>query len=67
MAQRRASKIATKRLKHLDDGITAVFNAISCDDAVCLLQQHEEQLTEFKSEYFSIHTSLLSPDIECSY
>ena len=60
-------KIATKRLKHVDDGIAAVFDTISNplgDDAVCLLQQYEEQLTEFKSEHSSVHTSLLSYDIE---
>ena len=60
-------KIATKRLKHVDDGIAAVFDAISNplgDDAVCLLQQYQEQLTEFKSEHSSVRTSLLSYDVE---
>ena len=61
-------KIATKRLKHLDKEIVAVFDSVSSlsagDDKICLLQQLQEQLSDFKSELSDIRRSLLSFSVE---
>lgn len=61
-------KIALKRLKHLDKGLDTIFGGISSlpsgDDGICLLQQYEVQLSEFKTEFSDIHRGLLSFDIE---
>ena len=55
-------------MKHLDKGIVAVFDSISSlsagDDKICLLQQLQEQLSDFKSELSDIRRSLLSFSVE---
>ena len=61
-------KIATKRFRHLEKRITSVFDSISSlppdDDNVCLLQQHEESMTELKKELSDVRSSVMSFDLE---
>jgi D-arabinose 5-phosphate isomerase GutQ len=64
------SKIATKHLKHLDNTIVAISDAITSplgDNAICaicLLEQYKERLAEFKAKYSDVRRSLLSCDVE---
>ena len=61
-------KIASKRLKNLEKGLAAILSGTSSlpsgEDRICLLQQYEEQLSEFKAEFSSIRHSLFSFDLE---
>ena len=62
------TKIDFKRLKHLEKRLSTVLESISSlptdDDRICLLQQHEEQLSEFKTEFSEVRRRLLSLDLE---
>ena len=60
-------RIATKSLKHLEKGLSAIFSCVSSfpsDGDVCLLRQHEEQLSEYKKDFSDTRRGLLSFDIE---
>ena len=61
-------KVASKRLRHLEKGISSTRDAITVlrpdDSNVCLLHQHEERLAEFKKELCDIRRGLLSLDLD---
>ncbi len=61
-------KVTSKRLKILENGLDAILRGISSltqdDEPVCLLQQYEEQLSEFKAEFSDIRHNLFSFDLE---
>ncbi len=61
-------KIVSKRLNHLEKGISSVHDAIPStpldDDKICLLHQYEEKLSEFKGELSDVRSELLSHDLE---
>ena len=61
-------KVTTKRLKHLQKRLSSASDTISSlapdEDHVCLLQQHEEQLTDMKREHGVIRNEVLSADCE---
>ena len=62
-------KMAFNRLKHLEKGLSSISNSIptsSVYDDVCLLQQLEVQLSEFKKEYSDILHNTHALDIEDS-
>ena len=61
-------KIASKQLSRLKNRLSpfqeSIFSLSSEDDDICLLKQHEEQLSEFKKEPSDVFTSLLALDLE---
>ena len=60
-------KIATGRLKHLEKRLSSIFSSVTsfpADGDVCLLQQFEEQLSDFKTEFSDIHRGLISLDVD---
>ena len=60
-------KIAMKRLNYLDNGIASVSESIASfpvDGDVCLIQQCEEQLSEYKKDFTDVRRSLLPFDVE---
>ena len=60
-------KMAFNHLKHLEKGLLSVCSDIPTspvDDDVCLLQQFEEQLLEYKGELVGIRRNLLSLELE---
>ena len=60
-------KIALKRVKHIEKGLTTILNSISPfppDGDVHALQQYEEQLSELKKEFSDVQRSLFSLEIE---
>lgn len=63
------SKMATKRLKQLEKGITSITDSVHtfpADGDVCLLQQLKEQLGEFKNQYSDIQRTLISTEVKDS-
>ena len=52
------AKVAVKRLKHLSKRVSEIADSIKSlsddDDNTCLLQQHQEQLTDMKKELSAI-------------
>ena len=62
------SKITLKQVKVIEKGLANVLSGTSSlpagDAGVCLLQQYDEQLSEFKSEFTKIRHSLFSLDLE---
>ena len=62
-------KIAFKRLKHIEKGLTAIRHSISPfprDGDIHTLQQFEEQLSGYKKDFSDVQRSLFSLDIEDS-
>ena len=61
-------KITNKRLNHVDRGMMTIWDGItslpSGEEGIYLLQQYEEQLSEFKSECSNIHHGLLPLDLD---
>ena len=60
-------KMTFNHLKHLEKGLLSVCSDIPTspfDDNVCLLQQFEEQLLEYKGELVGICRNLLFLEIE---
>ena len=61
-------KVASNRLEHLEKGLSSILSNIPLspvgEDDVCLLQQLEEQLSEFKKEFSDVRCCLLSLKVE---
>ena len=60
-------KISSKKLSRLENNITSMRNTIDSFDGppdVCLLQQHEEQLRDFKAELGKVSSDLIAMDLD---
>ena len=59
------TKVAGRRLEHLDKKVTTVKEAVSkltSNDDVCLIRLYDEQLDTFKVELDDIYRSVLNSD-----
>ena len=61
-------KTAMKRLRRLEKSLSSISDSIPFlepdGDDVCLLQQHQERLTEFKKEHSDVHHSIIELDLD---
>ncbi len=63
-----SAKLLTKRLLHVQKGVSSVRESVSTMSTtsvdVCRLQQHEEQMADYKDELRSLSREILSLDLE---
>ena len=60
-------KMASGRLKHLEKRLSSILGNVTSfpvDGDICLLQQFDAQLSDYKMEFSDIHRSLLSLDVD---
>ena len=61
-------KVLTRKLQHMEKSVTVMSENVSSlssrPEDVCRLQQHEEQLSDYKKDLAEIRNSLLSSSIE---
>ena len=60
-------KMASGRLKHLEKRLSSILGNVTSfpvDGDICLLQQFDAQLSDYKKEFSDIHRGLLSLDVD---